>query len=76
MRTGGVILLIILLLAAISAAGVKYWVQRSNCSGCADCDRVCPVDAVEMIDGKSNIDPDVCIGCGLCLGVCTYDAIR
>jgi ferredoxin len=77
MKTGGVLLLILLvLLTAAAIAGVKYWVQRSSCTGCGDCDRICPVDAVELIDGKSRIDPDVCISCGLCQGVCSYDAIH
>ena len=76
MKTGGVVLLITLVLATVTVAGVTFWVQRDNCSGCGDCDRICPVDAVEIVDGKSMIDPDTCIGCGLCQGVCTYDAIR
>jgi NAD-dependent dihydropyrimidine dehydrogenase PreA subunit len=76
MKTGGVVLLVMLLLATITAAGITYWVQRENCSGCGDCYRICPVDAVRIIDGKSTIDPELCIGCGLCQGVCTYDAIR
>jgi len=76
MKTRVVTVFLLLLIAAISIAGVKYWVQRSKCSGCGDCYVVCPVDAIEIVDGKSEIDPDACIGCGFCQGVCTYDAIR
>jgi len=57
MKTRVVTVFLLLLIAAISIAGVKYWVQRSKCSGCGDCYVVCPVDAIEIVDGKSEIDP-------------------
>jgi len=68
--------LLVVLVAAVAFGAVKNRVEPSNCSGCGDCFRVCPVGAVEMVDGKSVIDPDACIGCSQCLGVCTHDAIR
>jgi MinD superfamily P-loop ATPase len=68
--------LLLLLLAAMALGGVKYRVDRVRCTGCGDCDRICPVNAVEMIDGYSCIDPDACIGCGMCQGVCSHEAIR
>lgn len=76
MRFRGGMLLVLCLTAAIAVGAVRYWVESDNCSGCGDCSRVCPVDAIEMVDGKSSIDPVKCIGCGLCQGVCTYDAIH
>lgn len=67
---------VLLALSALALAGVKYRVDRIRCTGCGDCDRICPVDAVEIRDGYSCIDPDACIGCGMCLGVCSHEAIR
>jgi len=69
-------LILVLLLVAVAAASTRYWVEPDNCSGCGDCDKVCPVNAVEIENGVSHIDPEACIGCGLCQGVCTYDAIH
>lgn len=76
-RKAAVVTAILFILAAAALAQtLVYRVDRSVCTGCGDCYSVCPVDAVEIIDGKSHIDPEKCIGCGFCQGVCTYDAIR
>lgn len=70
------LLLALLLLVSAAVAGVKYHIDRSACVGCGDCFRICPVDAVQMRDGKAWIDPEACIDCGLCQGICTHDAVR
>lgn len=75
-RRTATVAVLLLALAAVAFAGTIYRVDRSSCTGCGDCSSVCPVDAVEMIDGRSYIDPETCIGCGFCQGVCSYDAIR
>jgi len=74
--TRKILLIALLVLAAAAIAQTIYRVDRSVCTGCGDCESVCPVEAVQVIDGKSHIDPEKCIGCGFCQGVCTYDAIR
>ena len=39
-------------------------VDREKCIGCESCIAVCPVGALNMVDGKANIDQDTCIACG------------
>ena len=50
-------------------------VDREKCIGCESCIAVCPVGALNMVDGKANIDQDTCIACGACIGECPVEAI-
>ena len=47
------------------------------CRGCLAqaCVDICPKDAVEVVNGKSIINPDRCIQCGKCMDACPYHAI-
>ena len=51
-------------------------VDREKCIGCESCIAVCPVGALNMVDGKANIDQDTCIACGACIGECPVEAIE
>lgn len=50
-----------------------------RCSGCTDCARDCPYEAIRMVprtDGKkfalqAEVDPSRCVGCGICAGSCS-----
>ena len=68
------ILIITLTLLAITKS--TFFVESKLCVGCGDCIAVCPVDAIQIIDGKAVIDSDACIDCEICIKSCTYDAIR
>ena len=37
---------------------------------------VCPVGAITIVDGKSQIDPEKCIKCHTCEGICPVEAIK
>ncbi|MFA6100572.1 MAG: 4Fe-4S binding protein [Victivallaceae bacterium] len=49
-------------------------VDKELCIGCEACVGECPVDAIEMKDGKACVN-DSCVDCGACVEVCPVDAI-
>ena len=52
-------------------------VSTSNCRGCfaRPCVYNCPKKAIEVVNGRSVIDPAKCVKCGKCIAVCPYHAI-
>ncbi len=50
-----------------NAAPVIY---AEKCIGCGECEIICPVKAVKLVDKKSTVDTKKCIGCASCLAVC------
>ena len=71
-----IILFVILALSLFAISRSNIFVETNSCVGCGDCLEVCPVDAIEIIDGKAVIDAEKCIDCEICIRSCTYDAIR
>ncbi len=47
-----------------------------KCVGCGQCVQICPVDAIEVVDGQARFDHSLCIGCAECLSCCPESAIR
>lgn len=47
------------------------------CRQCDDapCARVCPVDAIHLVDGAVRLDEKRCIGCKMCAIACPFGAI-
>ena len=46
-------------------------IDKDLCTGCRECSKVCPVDAIEGEQGKpQQINVDKCIICGQCVQVC------
>ena len=50
-------------------------VRVKNCTGCGECEKVCPADAISIINNKSQIDSKKCIGCSSCIAACPHNAI-
>ena len=54
----------------------QYWVTEI-CQNClaASCQKVCPKDAITIVNGRSRVLKNKCIKCGKCAKACPYDAI-
>ena len=49
-------------------------VDKEKCTGCAACKAACPMDAIEMKDGKAYIN-ESCAECGACVSECPQGAL-
>jgi Na+-translocating ferredoxin:NAD+ oxidoreductase RNF subunit RnfB len=58
----------------------KYYhsieVETDKCTGCMQCMRACPTEAMRIREGKALILEDRCIDCGDCIRVCPARAVR
>ena len=50
-------------------------VLKEKCIGCGNCTRVCPTGAIQIKNGKAEIDLNKCINCKNCQAVCPVKAI-
>lgn len=50
-------------------------ISREACQGCVNCIRVCPTEAIRVIDGEINIIAELCIDCGECTRSCARKAL-
>ena len=50
-------------------------VIKEKCVGCGACIKVCPFDAINMVDKKAVIT-DKCTACGQCIEKCPVKAIE
>lgn len=50
-------------------------VYKDSCTGCGECEKVCPAQAITIRANKSVIDGARCIGCATCIAACPYAAI-
>jgi hypothetical protein len=46
------------------------FVHTEKCIGCGQCQIICPVKAIKLVNKKSVVDAAKCIGCASCLAVC------
>ncbi|MHA1369504.1 MAG: 4Fe-4S binding protein [Promethearchaeota archaeon] len=72
----------------IEVEGITAFVDETTCIGCRKCEKVCPFNAIEMIERQEIIDFEpvvmlkahvidaLCKGCGTCVGECPTHAIN
>jgi Pyruvate/2-oxoacid:ferredoxin oxidoreductase delta subunit/bacterioferritin-associated ferredoxin len=51
-------------------------VDNEACRGCKVCQKVCPVLAISVVDGKAVVDDAACRGCTNCESRCPFYAIK
>ncbi len=61
-------------LAAMKVAGGPLECNF-GCLGYGSCAKVCPNDAISIVDGKAVVNSDACIACGKCVGACPRNII-
>lgn len=50
-------------------------INDKTCNNCGLCVQVCPVEAIEQVDGKVNVIEELCLGCGVCVRNCHKKAM-
>lgn len=50
-------------------------VRKDLCLGCGLCAQSCPRQAISLLWGQAEIDPNRCVPCCLCRQVCPQGAI-
>jgi uncharacterized protein (DUF362 family)/Pyruvate/2-oxoacid:ferredoxin oxidoreductase delta subunit len=54
----------------------KPTVVKKECRGCRECMKICPAQAIKMVDGKPEIDRSKCIKCFCCQEFCPFGAMK
>lgn len=48
---------------------------QGRCTGCGECERLCPAEAITVTDGLARVDARNCVRCYCCYELCGEDAI-
>ncbi|MDH7577905.1 MAG: [Fe-Fe] hydrogenase large subunit C-terminal domain-containing protein [Bacillota bacterium] len=52
----------------------SIFLDEERCTGCTNCIKRCPTEAIRVRDGKAKIFADRCIDCGECVRICPNHA--
>jgi ferredoxin len=58
----------------VCASGYQAKVNDKLCKGCETCVKICPFNAVTVVNGKAIVNLDKCMGCGVCVTKCPNNA--
>lgn len=51
-------------------------INRTKCTGCQECIKNCQEDAIQLLDGKADLNSGLCVGCAMCIAVCPVSAVK
>jgi len=54
---------------------MKILVNRDKCRGSGECVKVCPRDAISLLEGVATLDESKCDFDGICIPACPHGAI-
>ena len=54
---------------------IRPHVTEKNCTGCVECENICPTGAIIVMNKKAVIKKEACIACMCCHEVCRFNAI-
>lgn len=57
-------------------AKVKSPIVTKKCIGCGECKKICPKQAIMLLDEMAEVDYSLCIRCYCCDEVCPVNAIK
>ncbi|HOV09474.1 MAG TPA: ATP-binding protein [Spirochaetota bacterium] len=52
------------------------YIDKSLCSACGECERICQFSAIVLVKGKPLFFPEMCHSCGGCTLICPEKAIK
>lgn len=50
-------------------------VDKALCTGCGNCEKDCPVEAIKVVSDKAEI-AEHCVGCNVCVRTCFFNALK
>lgn len=50
-------------------------VDKDKCTGCGNCEKDCPVDAIKVVNDKAEVS-EHCVGCNICVRTCFFKALK
>ena len=60
----------------LNSVAVKPYIRTEKCTGCRECEKICPAGAALVVNGKAAINRALCIQCMCCHEVCRFDAVE
>lgn len=54
---------------------VKPFIKKKRCILCKKCFSECAVSAISEVEGKADINQEICTGCGTCITICPLKSI-